>query len=58
MCIRDSYLIAATSPLLAGLLRQYANDLRLSWLMMAAATLVLMLMATRFKPGSGHFRTH
>ncbi len=52
------YLIAATSPLLAGLLRQYANDLRLSWLMMAAATLVLMLMAARFKPGSGHFRTH
>ncbi|XXF10307.1 cyanate transporter [Pseudomonas sp. D2-3] len=52
------YLIAATSPLLAGLLRQYANDLRLSWLMMAAATLVLMLMATRFRPGSGHFRTH
>lgn len=51
------YLIAATSPLLAGLLRQYANDLRLSWLMMAAATLVLMLMATRFKPGSGHFHT-
>lgn len=52
------YLIAATSPLLAGLLRQYTNDLRLSWLMMAAATLLLMLMAARFKPGSGHFRTH
>lgn len=52
------YLIAATSPLLAGLLRQYTNNLRLSWLMMAAATLLLMLMAARFKPGSGHFRTH
>lgn len=51
------YLIAATSPLLAGLLRQYTNDLRLSWLMMAAATLLLMIMAARFKPGSGHFRT-
>ncbi|KAB0550729.1 CynX/NimT family MFS transporter [Pseudomonas argentinensis] len=51
------YLIAATSPLLAGLLRQYTNNLRLSWLMMAAATLVLMLMAKRFKPGSGHFHT-
>lgn len=52
------YLIAATSPLLAGLLRQYTNDLRLSWLMMAAATLLLMIMAARFKPGSGQFRTH
>jgi len=51
------YLIAATSPLLAGLLRQYTNDLRLSWLMMAAATLLLMIMAMRFKPGSGHFHT-
>lgn len=49
------YLIAATAPLLAGLLRQYTNDLRLSWLAMAVATLVLMGMAARFKPGSGRF---
>lgn len=51
------YLIAACAPLLAGLLRQYANDLRLSWLAMAVVTLVLMAMASRFRPGSGHFRT-
>ncbi|MGG2397747.1 MFS transporter [Pseudomonas sp. SH1-B] len=50
------YLIAATAPFLAGLLRQYTNDLRLSWLAMAAATLLLAAMATRFSPGSGHFR--
>ncbi|RIA31662.1 CP family cyanate transporter-like MFS transporter [Ectopseudomonas oleovorans] len=51
------YLIAATAPFLAGLLRQYTADLRLSWLAMAAATLVLMGMATQFKPGSGRFHT-
>lgn len=51
------YLIAACSPLLAGLLRQYTDDLRLSWLAMAVATLALMVMAARFKPGSGHFHT-
>lgn len=51
------YLIAASSPLLAGLLRQYTDDLRLSWLAMAVATLALMAMAARFEPGSGHFRT-
>lgn len=51
------YLIAATAPLLAGLLRQYTADLRLSWLAMAVATLALMAMATRFKPGSGRFHT-
>ena len=51
------YLIAATAPFLAGLLRQYTADLRLSWLAMAAATLVLMSMAARFKPGSGRFHT-
>ncbi|SDG81559.1 MFS transporter, CP family, cyanate transporter [Pseudomonas flavescens] len=51
------YLIAACAPLLAGLLRQYTDDLRLSWLAMAVATLALMAMATRFKPGSGHFHT-
>lgn len=51
------YLIAATAPFLAGLLRQYTADLRLSWLAMAAATLVLMGMATLFKPGSGRFHT-
>lgn len=51
------YLIAACSPLLAGLLRQYTDDLRLSWLAMAVATLALMIMAARFKPGSGHFHT-
>lgn len=51
------YLIAASSPLLAGLLRQYTDDLRLSWLAMAVATLALMAMAARFKLGSGHFHT-
>lgn len=51
------YLIAACSPLLAGLLRHYTDDLRLSWLAMAVATLALMIMAVRFKPGSGHFHT-
>ncbi|UCJ16246.1 cyanate transporter [Pseudomonas sp. MM211] len=51
------YLIAACAPLLAGLLRQYTDDLRLSWLAMAVATLALMVMAARFKPGSGHFQT-
>ena len=51
------YLIAATAPLLAGLLRQHTNDLRLSWLAMAVATLALMVMAARFAPGSGQFRT-
>lgn len=51
------YLIAACSPLLAGLLRQYTDDLRLSWLAMAVATLALVVMAARFKPGSGHFHT-
>lgn len=51
------YLIAATAPFLAGLLRQYTADLRLSWLAMAVATLVLMTMAMQFKPGSGRFHT-
>lgn len=51
------YLIAATAPLLAGLLRQYTADLRLSWLAMAVATLALMAMAARFAPGSGQFHT-
>ena len=51
------YLIAATAPFLAGLLRQYTDDLRLSWLTMAAATVVLMVMAARFAPGSGRFQT-
>ncbi|WP_277372296.1 cyanate transporter [Pseudomonas sp. AA-38] len=51
------YLIAATAPFLAGLLRQYTADLRLSWLAMAVATLVLMAMAARFAPGSGQFHT-
>lgn len=51
------YLIAATAPFLAGLLRQYTDDLRLSWLTMAAATVVLMAMAARFAPGSGRFQT-
>ena len=51
------YLIAATAPLLAGLLRQYTDDLQLSWLAMAVATLVLMLMAARFAPDSGQFHT-
>lgn len=50
------YLIAASAPLLAGLLRQYTADLRLSWLAMAVATLGLLAMAMRFKPGSGQFR--
>ncbi|MBU1330802.1 MAG: cyanate transporter [Gammaproteobacteria bacterium] len=52
------YLIAACAPLLAGLLRLYADDLRLSWLAMAVVTLGLMVMAVRFKPGSGHFHLH
>ena len=51
------YLIAATAPFLAGLLRQHTADLRLSWLAMAVATLVLMSMAARFAPGSGQFHT-
>lgn len=51
------YLIAATAPFLAGLLRQYTADLRLSWLAMAVATLALLAMAARFAPGSGHFHT-
>lgn len=51
------YLIAATAPFLAGLLRQYTADLRLSWLAMAVATLMLMAMAMQFKPGSGRFHT-
>lgn len=51
------YLIAATAPLLAGLLRQYTDDLRLSWMVMAVATLALMAMAARFTPDSGQFRT-
>lgn len=51
------YLIAATAPFLAGLLRQYTADLRLSWLAMAVATLVLMAMAMQFKPSSGRFHT-
>lgn len=51
------YLIAATAPFLAGLLRQHTADLRLSWLAMAVATLVLMAMAARLAPGSGQFHT-
>jgi CP family cyanate transporter-like MFS transporter len=51
------YLIAATAPFLAGMLRQHTADLRLSWLAMAVATLVLMAMAIQFKPGSGRFHT-
>ncbi|WP_437880717.1 MFS transporter [Pseudomonas sp. LRF_L74] len=49
------YLVAACAPLLAGLLREYTHDLRLSWLLMAVATLLLMILASRFAPDSGHF---
>ncbi|WP_447592542.1 MFS transporter [Aquipseudomonas campi] len=49
------YLIAASAPLLAGLVREYSNDLRLSWIAMAVATLLLAALAYRFKPDSGHF---
>ncbi|WP_244216306.1 hypothetical protein [Phytopseudomonas daroniae] len=49
--------IMGLGVLAAGVLRQYTDDLRLSWLAMAVATLALMAMAARFKPGSGHFHT-
>lgn len=50
------YLIAAFSPLLAGLLRERFDDLVPSWLAMLGGCLLLMAIASRFAPGSGHFR--
>lgn len=46
------YLIAAATPLAAGLLRDAFADLRGAWGLMLLGTLLLIVMATRFSPKS------
>lgn len=45
------YVLAALLPLVAGLLRQNLSDLTPAWWLMAGLSLVLALIARRFRPG-------
>jgi len=44
------YTLAAFSPLLAGMIRDFSQSFRLSWMVLALVSLVVLLMATRFNP--------
>lgn len=44
------YVLAATMPFAAGLLRQNLSDLRPAWWLMAALCIVLAFIATRLRP--------
>ncbi|MGY5957233.1 MFS transporter [Kosakonia sp. BK9b] len=44
------YLIAALMPLIAGIVRDQAASLTHAWLIMSAGVVVLIAIATRFKP--------
>lgn len=44
------YVLAATLPFAAGLLRQHLSDLRPAWWLMAVLCAVLALIATRLRP--------
>ena len=44
------YVLAATMPFAAGLLRQHLSDLRPAWWLMAALCAVLALIAARLRP--------
>ncbi|EOE6855836.1 MFS transporter [Cronobacter sakazakii] len=44
------YMIAALMPLIAGIIRDSHVSLTAAWLVMSAGVVVLMLMATAFKP--------
>jgi MFS transporter, CP family, cyanate transporter len=46
------YIIASGMPLLAGVLRDRFADLSQAWMIMAAGTLVLLMLCTRFSPAS------
>ncbi len=46
------YTLAAFSPLIAGLIRDYSQGFSISWLVLAAVAVLLMVMATRFNPAS------
>lgn len=48
------YFIAASTPLLAGILRDQFSDLRGAWAIMLLGTLLLIAMATRFSPTTYH----
>ncbi len=47
------YLIAATFPYAAGLIRQHVSDLRPAWGVMMAICAILFGMALRFRPQAG-----
>lgn len=44
------YLIAATMPVIAGVVRDRADSLNVAWLIMSAGVIVLLIIATRFRP--------
>ncbi|WP_257458873.1 MFS transporter [Archangium lipolyticum] len=48
----SGYLIAATFPFIAGVLRQHMASLSLAWVLMAGLSLVLVGIALRFSPAS------
>ena len=44
------YLIAATMPVIAGVVRDRADSVNVAWLIMSAGVIVLLIIATRFRP--------
>jgi CP family cyanate transporter-like MFS transporter len=44
------YTLAAFSPLIAGFIRDFSQSFSISWLLLAAIAVLLMVMATRFNP--------
>lgn len=44
------YLIAAMMPLVAGMVRDSATSLNSAWLIMSAGVVVMIIMASRFRP--------
>lgn len=48
------YILAALFPFVAGLVRQYADDLRYAWMLMAVGAVIMLVMAQRFAPDRCH----
>ena len=44
------YTLAAFSPLIAGFIRDFSQSFSISWWLLSAIAVLLMLMATRFNP--------
>ncbi|WP_139842676.1 MFS transporter, partial [Janthinobacterium sp. GW458P] len=46
------YIIASSMPFIAGLIRQHSSSLAQAWMVMAGGVVLLLLIATRFAPGT------